>query len=311
MGARRATEDLRIADLLTLQTVARRSSITGAAREMNVTPSQVSKAIGRLERQLHATLIVRSSHGVTLSDAYRRMASHVDALIEQWKALRGGDGDAVPELTIAAPSYLNLRFFPAIAASIGTSRLRSLEMPPAMVRAFVGESLFDAALTLGAERLPKSWVNVYAGELRRCLFASPALARKLGPTPIDPSRLSSFPFVSPVYNANGRLMPSDDACPLNRAERRLGHEVETIALALEVAAHTGQLVFGPSIAATTMVQSGALVEIPVRGWNVTGSLYLACDGDRMLKSTQRAILSAVQRVLVASGETAASAASGA
>ena len=77
----------------------------------------------------------------------------------------------------------------------------------------------------------------------------------------------------------------------------LGHEVETLALALDVAAHTDQLVFGPVIAAAPLVEQHALVEISVRGWSVSEDLYLVCHGDRMLKSTQHAIIESVHRML--------------
>ena len=45
----RDVADLRVADLLTFLAVVRSSSLTAAARERRVTPSQVSKAITRVE----------------------------------------------------------------------------------------------------------------------------------------------------------------------------------------------------------------------------------------------------------------------
>ena len=36
---------------------------------------------------------------------------------------------------------------------------------------------------------------------------------------VDPALLADIPFVSPVYSTNGRLLPTDDGCPLGRAAR--------------------------------------------------------------------------------------------
>ena len=56
--------ELRLADLLTLLAVQRTGSISGAAREMRVTPSQVSKAMARLERHFGVRLLSRGARGV-------------------------------------------------------------------------------------------------------------------------------------------------------------------------------------------------------------------------------------------------------
>ena len=53
-----ALADLRFGDVLTFLTVHRCGAITGAARALKVTPSQVSKAVHRLERQLGAHALV-------------------------------------------------------------------------------------------------------------------------------------------------------------------------------------------------------------------------------------------------------------
>jgi DNA-binding transcriptional LysR family regulator len=47
--AQESLADLRVGDLMTFLAVRRSGSITAAARELKVTPSQVSKAISRLE----------------------------------------------------------------------------------------------------------------------------------------------------------------------------------------------------------------------------------------------------------------------
>ena len=93
-----------------------------------------------------------------------------------------------------------------------------------------------------------------------------------------------IPFVTPVSFSAGQWTPIEDGCPLPPRERRAGHEAQTIALALELAAETDQVVFGPRIAARPFVERKRLVEIPVAGWNISFDLLLAVDIDRV---TQR------------------------
>ena len=55
--------DLRAGDLMIFLSVARCQSVSGAARELNMPASQVSKAVSRLEDQLGLQLMVRSTRG--------------------------------------------------------------------------------------------------------------------------------------------------------------------------------------------------------------------------------------------------------
>lgn len=288
-------EDLRIGDLMTFLAVRRTGSITAAARELRVTPSQVSKAIARLEDHLQMTLLARSSRGVTLSEAGRKIVPNVEIAVDKLRTMRRPSPQSALELTVAAPSYLITLFLPTIATALSGVRVRGLEMPPGLVRAYAAENIFDAALLpSGADRLPLSWTTEPVGELRKSLFASPTLAKKLGPAPLAPEILLDVPFVCPMSTADGRFVASDDDCPLSMTRRRLGHEAQTIGLALELAARTDQLVFGPTIAARRFVEDARLVAVPVQGWDVREPLYVACNSDRVLSRVQATITKAIR-----------------
>jgi len=183
--------------------------------------------------------------------------------------------------------------------SLPKLRLRALQLAPALVRAHAAENLFDVALTIGVERLPSSWVSEYVGLLAKGLFANPALARSLGRQPVPVEALSGVPFLTPVYTSGGQFIPIDDGCPLPFGERRLGHEVQTMGLALELAAGCDQLAFGPAVAAQPYLASGALVEVRVAGWEITEALHLACNVDRVLARVQRSLLEVLRSALEA------------
>jgi DNA-binding transcriptional LysR family regulator len=290
-------DDLRLADVITFLTVRRQGTVTGAARELNVTPSQVSKAVARLEQQLRLNLLNRSSRGVLVSDSAARVVPHLEEMVARLRLIQRNGPDESHELTLASPSYLHAFFLPRIAQGQPQLRLRALQLAPALVRAYASENVFEAALTLGQERMPKSWVSEHVGEIPKGLFANVGLAKRLGRNVLDPEVLKHIPFVSPVYTTGGKFIPVDDGCPLSYGERRLGHEVQTIGLALEMAVISDQLVFGPRVAALPYLENGSLVELRVRGWEIADPLYLACNVDRVLARVQRALLDSMRGAL--------------
>jgi hypothetical protein len=73
-------------------------------------------------------------------------------------------------------------------------------------------------------------------------------------------------------------------------------------LALQLAACTDQVVFGPLLAARAQLDAGLLVEVPVEGWDVRRPLFLLCNADRVLASELKHIVPALQEAL---GQSAA------
>jgi DNA-binding transcriptional LysR family regulator len=296
--------ELRLGDLATFLAVRRTGSITSAARELAVTPSQVSKAITRLEHTLRLHLLTRGSRGVSLSEAGLRVLPHVEAAVARLLAIGNTNAEAT-ELKVAGPSYLLASFLPTIQRAQPQLRIRGIELPPALLRAYSSEDFFDMCLIhAGMDGLPPSWSSVHVGVIRQALFASPALARRLGPQPLSVDRIRTVPFISPVYHADGHLMPALDDCPLPRSDREVGDQVLTIMLALELAARSEQVAFGPYIAARGQLAGGTLVEVRVQGWNVRSELNLACNGHNVLARVRNAVAEAVRAELAAESQEA-------
>lgn len=287
--------ELRIPDLITYLAVCRHGSVTGAARDLRVTPSSVSKAIMRLERHLKRPLLARTTRGVAVSEAGEKIVPQLEELVQRLQSLSTRSEVPVEsKWTLAAPSFLCAAFLPALARAVPDARFRGLECVNAFMRAYAKEKVFQLALTVGKETFPEPWVSTAAGSMRLGLFASPTLARALGPNPSH-TKLKSTPFVLPVYNAGGgQLLPGNDGCPIPREERIMGHEAATAAVALELAAETNQLAFGPVNAAKTLILAERLVEIRVSGWNLTEDLYLHSNADVVLARVQKAIVAALR-----------------
>jgi DNA-binding transcriptional LysR family regulator len=160
---------LRLADLRTLLVVHRTGSISAAAREVRVTPSQVSKAIARMERYFGVRLLRRGARGITPTVEGRKVLSRVARAIDELSAPtlpQRGSGSSL-ELTIAAPSYLVSAVLPQIATLLPTARVRVLEFVPAQLRAWLAENLFDVAIIPGGcARLPDAWTGELTGFCR-------------------------------------------------------------------------------------------------------------------------------------------------
>ncbi|MDB4947146.1 MAG: Transcriptional regulator, LysR family [Labilithrix sp.] len=290
----RDSGDLRVADLLTFLAVVRSSSLTAAARERRVTPSQVSKAITRVEAHFGRKLIERGSRGVLLSEAGRVLAPTLEAIVAQLETARAASPEGA-EMTLGAPSYLQSTLLPILGQAAPNVRIRAFELPPSLLRANAQDDGFDILLVPGgADHLPPSWTAEKVGELRRGLFASPVLAAKLGKKPLPLATVCEIPFVMPIFRQQGRVVPVDDDFPVPRSQRRVGHQVQTFIVGLELAAQTEQLAFGPAIAAHRHVASGALVEIPIEGYQGTDTLTFACNVDRVSARLRTAFTTALK-----------------
>lgn len=289
--------EVRLADLFTFLSIVRSGSISGAARGLEVTPSQVSKAVARLEHQLNLKLLIRGARGISVSETGKRIMPQFEDLLARARALHSFSDPPEPELTVVGSAYLNQLFLPRIVESLPQFRVRNLELPPGVAAAYASEHRFDLAISTGSERWPDSWVRTRIGALRKALFGSPAVARRLGSAPIPVEKLREVTFIAPIYGYYGQVVLGDDGCPIPYGNRRIGHQTQTLTVALEVAERTDQLVFAPAIAARALIRRGALSEIAVEGWDVSDSLYLLCDGERVRARVQKEIVEALRGML--------------
>jgi DNA-binding transcriptional LysR family regulator len=292
--------ELRLADLVTLLAVQRTGTISGAARELGVTPSQVSKAICRLEKHYGVRLFSRGARGVAPTPAARRMLPRIAHAVEELRATSSCREEYSPgiELSVAGPSYLVSQVLPAITNLVSGVRLRGFELAPPHLRAYIAENVFDVALVPGGvHSRPASWTSEPVGDIRSGLIARPSYAKRLGPFPLTADQVRRLPFIVPTATTGDRFVAIGDDCPLSREERIAAHEAQMVGAALELAAGTDHVLYCPVLAARRFFDSGVLMEIPVVGWDVRDPLFVLCNGDRVLSRTHAAIVRAVQTVI--------------
>ncbi len=271
--------------------------MSAAARELGVTTSQVSKAIARLENQLNVSLLVRSARGVEPSDEAARVVPLLEGAIARLRQARLDAGAPGPVLTVAGPSYVMQNMGGPLADAMPAQRLRVLQLAPAEIRAQAPTGIFDAAFIIGPPISLDTWDSVVLGELQNRLFATPEVAKRLGPQPVDVSLIKGERFVSPVNSSDGNFVPLDDGCPLPYGQRLNGHEAQTLQLALDLAVASSQVVFGPVAAAMGRMHSGQLVPVEVVGWDTSQTLSLALNVDRVTSQMRTAIITVSEHFL--------------
>jgi DNA-binding transcriptional LysR family regulator len=182
--------------LAVLREVARAGSFAGAAAALHHTPSAVSQQIAALERGAGATLVERSTRGVTLTDAGRILLATADAIHAELQTaarqLRALDADGPQALTVVTfPSAGEPLLAPALSAMTAAAgypvEITVIEAEPAEALGSVRDGRADLALvyhfhttqpprTWPATAGPGTYIPLFADHLRLLVPAGHPLA---------------------------------------------------------------------------------------------------------------------------------------
>lgn len=136
--------------LLIFREVARRGSLSAAATALGWTQPAVGQHIRRLERDLGLALALRSTKGITLTEAGTRLLSHADAVASRLAAA----GQEMDALRTLRTGRVRLAAFPSAAATL---------IPPALARLATAAPHLDAWLT--ELEPPEALAAVLAGDI--------------------------------------------------------------------------------------------------------------------------------------------------
>jgi DNA-binding transcriptional LysR family regulator len=287
---------LRLGDIQTFLHIAETGSVSAASRQLQVTVSQVSKSLARLEARLGKRLVARSARGVSLTEAGKRVLPRLQAIAFELRALSADDEGSRFGVTVAAPSFLIDSVVPMLIGAFDDVRFRLRSASGAEIRAGLGERGFDFALLMGESAIPPGWIGEAVGYVRNGLFGRPELVQSLGRMPVTEARVRSLTFVQPLRTVPWIVAPTLDGCPIPVSDRRLGDEVQTFLIGAEVAARTDQVVFGPTTTARRLVAAGALREIIVKGWQSRSSVQVIL-ADTLPSSFGKKVISTARRIL--------------
>jgi len=179
--------------------VAQAGGFTAAARRLGATKAMVSQQIGRLERELGASLFNRTTRRVALTDAGQQLYERAQPLLRDLSAVIDQVGEHDRALSgklrvTCSDHYVQARLAKQLAAF-------AQRHPQLAVDLLISDEVLD----LGAEGIDLAirtgWLRdstlhaVRLQEVRQCVIASPALVAQWG-MPDAPGELERYPWVA-------------------------------------------------------------------------------------------------------------------
>jgi DNA-binding transcriptional LysR family regulator len=260
--------------LAMFEAVARTSSFSAAAQELGIPKSSTSRAIARLEEELGAQLLFRTTRKVALSAAGTALYDRVAPLLRSMKAALGElpETEEAPSgtLKVTAPADLGVFFlaevlarysarYPAVSVKLHlTGRLVDL----------VGEG-FDVALRVAPKLEDSTLVVRRAAPVVLHLFASPLYLARRG-TPRSEDELAEHDWI--LFRGGAQCLRVAGARPPSRRPPRIVcDDVLFVRDAVRAGAGIGLL---PTFVAEADVVAGGLVRILPRYERFAGNLYV-------------------------------------
>ncbi len=246
--------DLRLGDALTLLAVERHGSMTKAARELGVSPSQVSKTVARVQEWTRCVLFARSGTELVASSQGRVVLHHLRPLVAAFERLAGEMTFGARTLRVRA-SEVALLMTPLADRSglLGASGGRVvIEVDGAVAMGVTDGEGFDLGLTFGLHRTRARIIdNVAWGAFAPDQVVNDevrlANAQRVGFAGED-AEDSLAPVLRALFDAPPRI-----------AARVPAH------LALELAATMSSIVVFPVRLAEPLVRAGRLRPLPSVG----------------------------------------------
>ena len=179
-------------------------SFSGAAQQLHIGQPAISKAISQLEERLGVRLLLRSTHGLTPTEAgktfYDRAKRSIEAADEADDAARGAGTALAGRLRIcAAVTFARLHLIPRLEGFLDAHPELDIDIVLDDRNIDLIENGIDVALRIGI--LPDSNLTARKiGENKRLVLASPAYWDK-GGIPHTPQDLGKHQAV--IYDQRG------------------------------------------------------------------------------------------------------------
>ncbi len=197
---------LSIDDFALFARVAELRSLSAVARERELPPSTVSRALARLEARCGVRLVHRTTHGLSLTEAGDTLALHGAQVLAAAQALQADldetRGDPSGLVRVAASPVMALLLLPALPELLDRHPRLRIEIAADDRIVDMAHHGIDIALrtgTFGAEGL----IARAIGEHGRAIYAAPAYLAQHG-TPQHPDDLACHRLIansaSPVLN---------------------------------------------------------------------------------------------------------------
>lgn len=270
-------------EMQTLIAVADSRSFTGAARQLGVSRTSVTKIIAGLEARLGIRLLIRSTHNVSLTSAGRLFADGARSIVAQVERLHQAIGeeqaDMAGDIRLGAPaSFAGLHLLPAIREFRQSHPRVTFDMPVDDGSLDLAREGLDFTIRIAPILPDTALVARLLVRVPQVVVASPDYLARNG-APGQPEELSRHDCLVHTIKSPNRIWTFDD----DRTIPVGGSIASTFGDVLRCAALSGE---GISVHPTYMVvddlKSGALVRI-LEGHSVDEMSIYAVYAERQFR----------------------------
>lgn len=183
------------ADLDTFMIVTRHGSFAGAARELHVDPSSVSRTVAALESALGTRLFQRNTRKLALTEAGASLVERIGPLLEELEQVRQSAADATAQvhgtLRVTASNAFGIqRVVPVLPAFCKAHPDLKLDIVLTDTLLDLVAERIDVAIRIGALR-DSTLIAVPLMRMRYRVVASPTWLSALGAPPGSPDDLTN------------------------------------------------------------------------------------------------------------------------
>ncbi|OYZ13612.1 MAG: hypothetical protein B7Y39_17165 [Bdellovibrio sp. 28-41-41] len=293
-----------LADLDLFFRAAKLKSLRECARQLDMTPGAVSKAIKRLEQKVGKSLLRRSVSGILLTSEGNELMEIAEKVLKLTApmapaSIKKNSGNKV--WGIGSSSFISSRLLPPLLEPVCVTRARTrFRLVEFGNNSLVAQGLngaFEMAVHIGVLEWTRVWSSYEIGNLRWALYGAknhPLTKLKT----IASSDVVKYPFVMPTGWSSQGFIRGEDQCPLPWGIRFSGHEATTGETALEIVIGSQHLAFVPVILAQRGVDFGLISEIKVDDLpTVEKKIYLSVRDDLVPSSLLQVVTKLVKENL--------------
>lgn len=190
-------------------------SFVGAARELEMPKSTVSRKVSDLEERLGARLLQRTTRKLSLTDVGRTFYQHAARVVAEVEEAERAVSrlQEVPRGSLRVTAPLNFGYVgPVIASFLERYPEVQLEMVCADRNVDLIAEAFDVAIRVGA-LADSALIARSVGGLRSVLVASPAYAKREGvpKSPVDLPKFACLSFGAGIHRSSWTLLRGDES----------------------------------------------------------------------------------------------------
>lgn len=240
-----------ISDLYILIELSKALSVREVARRLSLAPSQVTKAIQKIETDLGTRLFDRTSRGVVLTAYGREVVENIGPFylyFSQSAQESKKSSKQVKELGIGSVSFLSTHLVPPVIRTLQTQftdiRCNLIELAPDQMTAAGLRGAFDVAIHINTLAWPNTWQMLRVGEVSWHLCV-----RKGHPIGLRTTlnELLKYPFVMPLYWTHEGMNKANDYFPLKKVKRQIAHRTSTAEAAINLVSVTDSMAYLPDL----------------------------------------------------------------